>query len=111
MPWFVKIEHGIVDKAIFDQFVPAHKSYIQSLNAKGHQATTGYWRDARGGMLLFQATSWAEAQQLVEQDPLIANRCVEYELHEWVPVVTGISDTDRGVSPIPVPLSPLHPEF
>jgi uncharacterized protein YciI len=89
MPWFVKIERGIVEKAMFDPFVPAHKAYIQDLNAKGHRATTGYWRDARGGMLLFHADSWAEAQQLVEQDPLIANHCVEYELHEWVHVVTA----------------------
>lgn len=84
MPWFVKIERGIVDKATFDQFVPAHKAFVQRLNAQGHQATTGYWRESRGGMLLFQAESFAEAQQIVAQDPLIVNRCVEYELHEWV---------------------------
>jgi uncharacterized protein YciI len=105
MPWFVKIERGIVDKAIFDPFVPAHKDYIQDLNAKGHLATTGYWRDARGGMLLFHAASWAEAQQLVEQDPLIANHCVEYELHEWVPVVTATDDTALNLSSIPTPRS------
>jgi uncharacterized protein YciI len=105
MPWFVKIERGIVDKAVFDPFVPAHKAYIQDLNTKGHRATTGYWRDARGGMLLFHAASWAEAQQLVEQDPLIANHCVEYELHEWVPVVTATDDTALNVSSIPEPRS------
>jgi uncharacterized protein YciI len=84
MAWFVKIERGIVDKATFDQSIPAHKAYVQHLKAKGHQATTGYWKDTRGGMLLFQAASWSEAQELIEQDPLIVNRCVEYELHEWV---------------------------
>jgi hypothetical protein len=31
MPWFVKIETGKVDKAIFDQYVPAHKAYVQAL--------------------------------------------------------------------------------
>jgi uncharacterized protein YciI len=87
MPWFVKIEHGIVDKATFDQFVPAHKVFVQQLNAQGHQATTGYWRESRGGMLLFQAESFAQAQQIVAQDPLIINGCVEYELHEWVAIL------------------------
>jgi uncharacterized protein YciI len=66
----------------------AHKAYIDDLNAKGHQATTGYWRRSRGGMLLFQAASWAEAQQIVAQDPLVVQGCVEYELQEWVLVVT-----------------------
>jgi uncharacterized protein YciI len=84
MPWYVKIERGIVDKSTFDQFVPAHKAYVQALNAQGHTATTGYWKSSRGGMLLFQADDLAQAQQLVSQDPLIANHCVEYELHEWV---------------------------
>jgi uncharacterized protein YciI len=84
VPWFAKIERGIVDKATFDQFVPAHKAFVQKLNASGHQATTGYWRNSRGGMLLFQADSQAEAEQIIAQDPLIANGCVEYELHEWV---------------------------
>jgi uncharacterized protein YciI len=84
MPWYVKIERGLVDKATFDQFIPAHKAYVQVLNTAGHRATTGYWKQSRGGMLLFQAADWAQAQQLVSQDPLISNGCVEYDLHEWV---------------------------
>jgi uncharacterized protein YciI len=86
MPWFVKIERGIVDKSTFDQFVPAHQVFVKELNEKGHQATTGYWRNTRGGMLIFQADSRIEAEQIVAKDPLIANGCVEYELHEWVQI-------------------------
>ncbi|MCM1985078.1 YciI family protein [Lyngbya confervoides] len=88
MAWFVKIERGIVQKSVFDQFVPAHKVYVQQLIDQGHCARTGYWREAAGGLLLFQAESRAQAQALVDQDPLILNHCVEYELHEWV-VVSG----------------------
>lgn len=83
MPWFVKIERGVVDKATFDQYVPAHKAYVQELITKGHQARTGYWADFGGGMLLFEATSMDEAQAVVAQDPLVENGCVAYELHEW----------------------------
>ncbi|MCG9891033.1 MAG: YciI family protein [Thermosynechococcaceae cyanobacterium MS004] len=86
MPWFVKIERGIVDKSTFDQFVPAHKAYVESLNTAGHQAKTGYWKESRGGMLLFQAQDLAQAQALVQEDPLVLNHCVEYDLHEWVQV-------------------------
>lgn len=87
MPWFVKIEEGIVDKAIFDQYVPAHREFVQRLIAKGHQAKTGYWGCRGGGMLLFEASCMDEAQAIVMQDPLVANECVHYKLYEWRVVV------------------------
>ncbi|PSN20393.1 hypothetical protein C7271_02440 [filamentous cyanobacterium CCP5] len=83
MAWFVKIERGIVDKAIFDQHVPAHVEYVKQLAVHGHQAKTGYWAERGGGMLLFQAESLDQAQAIVAKDPLVAHGCVEYELHEW----------------------------
>jgi len=54
MPWFVKLEKGIVDKASFDQFVPAHKAYVKELIAKGHQAKTGYWAERGGACCCFR---------------------------------------------------------
>lgn len=83
MPWFVKIEQGIVEKTIFDQYVPAHKAYVQELIDQGHEAKTGYWAEKGGGMLLFKAASLAEATEIVNRDPLIKEGCVTYELHEW----------------------------
>ncbi|MDJ0715974.1 MAG: YciI family protein [Prochloraceae cyanobacterium] len=87
MPWFVKIEKGIVDKTTFDRYVPAHKAYVRDLIAKGHKARTGYWAKLGGGMLLFEASSMEEAQKIVRRDPLIINGCVKYQLHEWRVVV------------------------
>ena len=74
MPWFVKIEKGIVEKLIFDQYVPAHKAYVQQLIAKGHQARSGYWGCRGGGMMLFQAASMDEAQAIVDRDPRFTKR-------------------------------------
>ena len=34
-------------------------------------------------MLTFRADSIDEAKAIVEADPLVANECVSYELHEW----------------------------
>ncbi|MEB3274983.1 MAG: YciI family protein [Prochlorothrix sp.] len=87
MPWFVKIEKGIVDKATFDRYVPAHKAYVRALIDRGHEAQTGYWGELGGGMLLFRAASKAEAEAIVAADPLVQNHCVTYELHEWCIVV------------------------
>lgn len=83
MPWFVKIERGIVDKPRFDQFVNAHVAYVNNLIKNGHQARSGYWAELGGGMLIFQADSMAAARTIIEADPLIANNCVTYEIHQW----------------------------
>lgn len=83
MPWFAKIEKGIVDKATFDRYVPAHRRYVRDLITRGHQAKTGYWAEYGGGMLLFEADSLEEAREIVANDPLVLNQCVQYELHEW----------------------------
>ena len=87
MAWFVKIERGVVDKALFDRFVPAHKSFVEALISEGRKARSGYWAERGGGMLLFEAASLDEARAIVARDPLVANRCVEHELHEWKIVV------------------------
>ena len=87
MPWFVKIERGIIEKAAFDRHVPAHVTYVKSLIADGHQARTGYWAERGGGMLIFEAANLAAARAIVQAAPLLAHGCVEYELHEWCIVV------------------------
>ncbi|NMF81986.1 YciI family protein [Nodosilinea sp. P-1105] len=87
MPWFVKIEKGVVDKSTFDQHVPAHVAYVKGLIERGYQAKSGYWAEFGGGMLLFRAASLDEAKAIVAADPLIKHHCVEYELHEWRVVV------------------------
>lgn len=87
MPWFVKIEQGIVDKSTFDKYVPAHKAYVKELIERGHKARTGHWAQYGGGMLLFAAASMSEAEAIVAADPLVQNACVNYQLYEWRIVV------------------------
>ena len=87
MPWFVKIETGVVDKPTFDRYVPAHVEFVKELVRQGHRAKSGYWQERGGGMLLFWAESLEDAKAIVQRDPLIKNDCVHYELHEWCVVV------------------------
>lgn len=94
VPWFVKLERGVVDKATFDAHLDAHLAWVRELMARGHQPSTGYWGDCKGhagagGMLLFQAASREEANALVLDDPLIQSGCVEWVVHEWR-VVAGV---------------------
>jgi uncharacterized protein YciI len=90
LPWFVKLEEGIVDKAAFDAVVPEHLAWLRTLEAAGHEPSSGYWGDRKGlngqgagGMLLFQAASMEEAEAVVQGDPLIQHGCVRWTLHEW----------------------------
>ena len=87
MPIFVKIETGIVNKSIFDRYVSAHKTYVRELIDRGYKAKSGYWAELGGGMLIFEADSLSQAQEIVDKDPLIINKCVSYELHEWCIIV------------------------
>jgi len=87
MPRYVKIERGIISKDKFDAHVPAHVEYVHALQNVGRYAESGYWKGRGGGMLIFDATNLEEAQEIVDNDPLIKNGCVEYELHEWCRVV------------------------
>ncbi|APD48483.1 hypothetical protein KQ302_09215 [Synechococcus sp. CS-602] len=103
MPWFVKLEEGVVDRARFDRFLPDHLTWVRELERLGHHPSTGYWRESlgrngsgAGGMLLFQAHDFAEAEAIVRGDPLIASGCVSWILHEWR-VVAG--ELGRGRTP------------
>ena len=88
MPWFVKQEEGTVDRRQFDKHLQAHLAWVQELQARGHCPSTGYWQECKGkpgagGMLLFQASCWEEAEAIVRSDPLIQTGAVRWILHEW----------------------------
>jgi uncharacterized protein YciI len=90
MPWFVKLEEGVVDRGRFDAHLQAHLVWVRHLESRGHRPSTGYWGERKGmngagagGMLLFLARDRAEAEAIVAGDPLIQMGCVRWVLHEW----------------------------
>ena len=92
-PTFVKLELGLVSKPQFDAVIPAHLAWLAELERLGYEPRSGYWADrvgrsgdGAGGMLLFRASSWAEAEALVQTDPLIVQGCVSWTLHQWAQV-------------------------
>jgi hypothetical protein len=113
MPWFVKLEEGIVAKPQFDEVVPSHLAWLQALASAGHQPRSGYWADCKGlkgngagGMLVFWALDWAEAQLLIRTDPLIQQGCVRWSLHEWSLVFGDFGPgLSRSGTAAPAPIS------
>lgn len=92
MPWFVRLDEGIVEKPVFDQVIPAHRQWLNRLTGGDHRPSSGYWADraggsGAGGMVILAAANWDEAVQLMASDPLVQEGCVRWLLHEWRLVV------------------------
>ena len=102
--WFVKTETFKTTLA-FPQIKPhldAHKRWVAGLKDSGITITSGYRVDAGGkpgggGLMLFAAEDYEAAEQLVLQDPLIANECVDWQLNGWIADVGDIELVDGGV--------------
>ncbi len=108
--WFVKLEQGVVDRARFDAQLRPHLDWVADLQRRGHQPSSGYWADRKGmngagagGMLLFRARDWADAEAIVQEDPLIRSGCVRWELHEWRVVGGELCGAPRAEAAAPSP--------
>lgn len=74
----------VVDRAIYEPYLPAHLAYLQELKARGVLLLSGPFTDRGGGMVVIRAASHAEAESIAQADPLVANQVDAYELREWL---------------------------
>ena len=96
MPWFVKHETFTADTAALplDQRRPhleAHRAWVEQQGAAGRRIRSGFLVDEQqrpggGGLLIFEAASYAEALVWVQQDPMIQAGLVSWTLQQWIPV-------------------------
>ena len=96
MPWFVKHETFTAETADLplDQRRPhleAHRAWVEQESAAGRRIRSGFLVDEQrrpggGGLLIFEAASYAEALEWVQQDPMIKADLVRWTLQEWIPV-------------------------
>mmetsp|Transcript_12439 Transcript_12439/g.26473 ORF Transcript_12439/g.26473 Transcript_12439/m.26473 type:complete len:167 (+) Transcript_12439:118-618(+) len=94
MHWFVKTEQFCKPFPVVKPHLEAHRAWVRSLreqNDSGNQPTivSGYRVDAEdrpggGGLMIFAAKDYAAAEELVRNDPLIANECVDWQLNKWI---------------------------
>lgn len=93
--WFVKTEQFCQPFPFVKPHLEAHRAWVAKLRSEGHCVTSGYRVDGDGkpgggGMMFFAATSYEAAEELVRQDPLVANGCVDWALHGWVSEVGDV---------------------
>tara|TARA_B100001250_G_C19272817_1_gene559885 strand:- start:58 stop:357 length:300 start_codon:yes stop_codon:yes gene_type:complete len=75
-------------KKLNRSLIKAHIDWVEKLNLSGIPASTGYLIDKNnlpggGGILLFNANNYQEAEQIIKEDPIILSGEVEWELYEW----------------------------
>lgn len=93
--WFVKTEQFCIPFPEVKPHLEAHRAWVAELRSKGICITSGYRVDGDGkpgggGMMFFAAKSYQDAEDLVQQDPLVANECVEWRLNGWIAEVGNI---------------------
>jgi uncharacterized protein YciI/GNAT superfamily N-acetyltransferase len=88
--WFVKTETFCKPFPQVKPHLEAHKEWVADLRqVQGRCITSGYRVDAEGkpgggGLMFLAAKSYDEAMELVLQDPLVANGCVDWQLNGWI---------------------------
>ena len=96
MAWFIKHETFTPQTAelSLDKRRPhleAHRAWVEQQGAAGRRIRSGFLVDEQqrpggGGLLIFEAESYAEALAWVQQDPMIQADLVSWTLQEWIPV-------------------------
>ena len=97
MPFFIKIEtikrEFLINKKEKNEAIRKHISWIKSLRAKGKNVQSGYLVDyldkpGGGGLLIIESNSFKEAKEILENDPMIKDEIVEWQLHKWIDVIS-----------------------
>ena len=96
MPWFIKTEKFTAQTLTLlpeqrQTYLAAHYEWIKVLRSEGVKVSSGFLVDAEqrpggGGLLVLQADSFEAAKRLVEQDPMIVEGLVKWDLQQWIPV-------------------------
>ena len=96
MAWFVKTETftAVAASLPVEQrrlTLAAHRHWVVGEAAAGRRLRSGYLvdgdrRPGGGGLLIFEASSYADALAWVQNDPMIRDGLVDWQLQEWIPV-------------------------
>ena len=95
MPIFVKTE--IIKKEFISQnkfkkkFVDKHILWIKKLKKAGINIKSGFLvneikEPGAGGLLIIEVKTYSEALKIIQEDPMIKNKIVDWKLNEWIDI-------------------------
>ena len=96
MPIFIKTEK-FKDKTLKlsnierKKFLLMHKEWIRNISQSGQYVHSGYLVNHKkiaggGGLLIIEAKDYLTAKKIIEEDPMIKNKLVNWELQEWISI-------------------------
>ena len=102
MPFFIKTEKFTDNtKRLSNEerkvFLLMHKHWVENLIQSGEFILSGYLIDEQqipggGGVLIIEAKNYLAAKNIILNDPMILNKLVKWDLHEWIPVVKNFKN-------------------
>ena len=96
MPIFIKKEK-FKDKTLKlsnserKKFLLMHKEWVKEIANSGHYIRSGYLINEKrmpggGGLLILEAKDYSTAKKIIENDPMIKNDLVNWDLQEWISI-------------------------
>ena len=96
MPIFIKTEK-FKDKTLElsnierKKFLLMHKEWVKNIINSGHYIHSGYLINEQkmpggGGLLILEAKDYLTAKKIIENDPMITNNLVIWDLQEWISI-------------------------
>ena len=70
---------------VIEQFLAEHVEYLDKYYASGHFQLSGRKEPRTGGVIIATASTRAELEQILEQDPFHREGLASYDLTEMVP--------------------------
>ncbi len=78
------------DKAKIAEIRPVHRQYLAALRQTGRLAASGPFTDDSGALIIYEAGSREEAEQILKGDPFHQNGIfLNYQLRPWNPVIAN----------------------
>ena len=72
-------------------FLTRHKKWVKEIRLSGHYIYSGYLINQNklpggGGLLILEAKDYLTAKKIIENDPMIKNELVIWDLQEWISI-------------------------
>ena len=96
MPIFIKtekfkketLELSTIER---NNFLLMHKKWVRKIVKSGQYMHSGYLINKNkipggGGLLIFEAKDYLTAKKIIENDPMIKNELVIWDLQEWISI-------------------------
>ena len=79
---YVRIDYRVEKKDFTQQDIQDHLTYVEH-TAKERYFIGGGFSNIDGGMILFEAEKFEEAQKIAQSDPIIEKGFYRYDLFAW----------------------------